>query len=309
MEIAQRGASISPLGAGSAYTLDRFRWIAAGSVGATATQAADAPANAGLQYSLRVTINTADVSIGATDLVYLDQPIEGYNVSDLVGKTFTLSFWVRSPKVGTHCVFLSNSTADRSYVAEYTVAAANTWEFKTVTLVGGLPVAGTWNFTSGVGLQVGWALASGSNFNTTAGAWQTGAYRGTANQVNCVDTVGNIFAITGVLLEVGSVATPFEHRPIGTELALCQRYYEVSDGDSLWSGDITNGGRYYLGVRFMTQKRSSATVSVTDQSNGGFPAGAPGVSVSRADGFWADKYANVSSVGYFQFKWTASAEL
>lgn len=222
MDIAQRGTSF-PAAAG--YTLDRWRsdYVTSGVV--TITQQADAPSNNEFQNSLRIAVTTADTSIAATDVFIQRQRVEGYNVRDLIGKTFTLSFWVRSSKTGIHCVSLNNSGNDRSYIIEYTVNAANTWEQKTLVVVGGLPTAGTWNWTTGVGLDIGWVLMSGSNFQTTAGSWQTGGFVSTANQVNCLDTIGNIFAITGVQLEVGTVATPFEHRPYGQELALCQRYY------------------------------------------------------------------------------------
>lgn len=225
MEIAQRGTSFAAAADG-AYTVDRWKWQQSGAVVVTVSQQADVPGSAQeFQYSLRAAITTADAAIAASDFAILNQTIEGYNVRDLLGRTFTLSFWVRSTKTGTHCVSLSNSGSDRSYVAEYTISAANTWEFKTVTISGGLPVSGTWNYLAGAGLQCRFALASGTTFHTTANAWNTGNFLATTNQVNVLDTVGNIFAITGVQLEVGSAATPFEHRPFGAELSLCQRYF------------------------------------------------------------------------------------
>ena len=224
MEIAQRGASFAAIISG-AYSLDRWTNVNTTSAVVTMSQQTDVPSNNEFQNSLRVEVTTADSSIAASDTFSVNQFIEGFNARDLIGRSFTLSFWVRSSKTGIHCVAFS-SQSDRVFVTEYTVNAANTWEFKTVTVTGGLITAGTWNWTNGVGLQVRFALANGTTRQTTAGAWQTGDFYSTSNQVNCLDTIGNIFAITGVQLEVGSVATPFEHRPIGAELALCQRYFE-----------------------------------------------------------------------------------
>ena len=231
MDVAQRGTSFPAIATG-AYSLDRWLTAYVTNTGvATVSQQSDAPTNE-FQNSLRANVTTADTNIAAGEYFILAQRVEGYNVRDLIGRTFTMSFWARSSKTGVHCVSFRNSVFDRSYVAEYSIASANTWEFKTVTVSGGLILAGTWNWTTGQGLEICWALASGATFNTTAGAWQTGNFTGTANQVNCLDTIGNIFAITGVQLEVGSVATPFEHRPIGLELALCQRYYYQIGGNA-----------------------------------------------------------------------------
>lgn len=222
MLVAQRGTSFA---AASGYTLDRWAWGAAGAGVVTASQQSDVPSGNEFQQSLRIAVTTADASIAAGDVYVLRQSIEGYNIGDLVGQDFTISFRVRSSKTGTHCVALRNSGADRTYVLEYTVNAADTWESKTLTVPGGLITAGTWNLTNGIGLNLTWALAVGSTFQTTANAWQVGNFQATANQVNCLDTIGNIFAITGVQVEVGDVSTPFERRPYGMELALCQRYY------------------------------------------------------------------------------------
>ena len=258
MEIAQRGTSFPSFGSGS-YSLDRYLWQNTSAGVITISQQADAPADNEFQSSLRVAVTTADASVADGDISVLSHRIEGYNVRDLIGRTFTLSFRVRSSKTGVHCVAFKNEGLNRPYVLEYTVNAANTWETKTVTVSGGLITSGAWNWTNGTGLIVAWSLVAGSNFQTNAGAWQTGDFYATANQVNCLDTVGNIFAITGVQLEVGPVATPFEHRPYGMELALCQRYYEVTRV-SAGQYNAGAGNTCAVSVPFKVTKRAAPSV-------------------------------------------------
>jgi hypothetical protein len=223
MEISQRGLSfINP--ADGSYTLDR--WAISKSTSAQFNVGlANGSATSALPENLRLTVTTGDASVAATDVVAIEQRIEGFNIRDLTGRTFTLSFWVKSPKTGTHCVSFKNRASDRSYVATYTVNSFNTWEYKTITVTGGLITAGTWDYGNLIGVAVCFTLIAGSNYQTTAGAWQTGNFFGTAAQVNCIDQAGNQFELVGVQLEVGAVATPFERRFYGDELALCQRYY------------------------------------------------------------------------------------
>jgi hypothetical protein len=225
MTVCQRATSTAGVTGGTqSFLVDRFRTGGQATAAVvTTSQSSDVPS--GLYgFSARIAVTTADTAVASTDVFAVVQPIEGYNISDLFGKTFTLSFWVRSSKTGTHCAAFSN-TGDRSYVVEYTISVANTWEYKTITVSGGLTTAGTWDLANGTGLSVRFTLVAGATFQTTAGAWNTGNFFGTSSQVNCLDTIGNIFAIAQVQLEVGPVATPFEQRPIGMELALCQRYY------------------------------------------------------------------------------------
>lgn len=223
MNIAQRGTSFTANG--NAYTLDRWTQFKNNTAVVDITQSTDVPSTLEFLNSLRLTVTTADAAVAIGETQSLFQPIEGYNARDLIGRAFTLSFWVRSSKTGVHCVSFANSGVDRSIVAEYTIIAANTWEKKSVTVAAGLITAGTWNWTNGSGVIAGFTLACGTTFQTTANVWQTGNFTGTASQVNCLDTIGNIFAITGVQLEVGTAASSFEQRSYGLELALCQRYY------------------------------------------------------------------------------------
>jgi hypothetical protein len=265
MEVAQRGTSF-PAVVAAAYTLDRWRFSAnASSAVLTASQQSDVPSSNEFQNSLRLAVTTADTSIASIDQVNIQQRIEGYNARDLIGKTFALSFWVRSTKTGTHCVYFQNSAQDRTFVLEYTVSASNTWEYKTVTVSGGLITAGTWDWTTGVGLIVGWTLAAGSSLQTTANAWQTGNFFATSNQVNCLDSASNIFAITGVQLEVGSVATPFDHRPIGAEELLCKRYTHVMQWQDFYlAGQApSNGTTVGNAISFPTPMRATPTVTST----------------------------------------------
>jgi hypothetical protein len=209
------------------YSLDR--WCTRGETtdGAyTVQQVADAPA--GFVNSQRITVTTADASIGATQLYRIFQPIEGFNVSDLGFGTasaspVTLSFWVKSSVTGTFSGSLNNSGFSRAYPYTYTISSANTWEYKTVTITG--DTTGTWLRDNGVGLQVSFALGCGADRVGTAGAWNSNINFGATGATNLISTLNATWQITGVQLERGTQATSFEYRQYGTELALCQRYY------------------------------------------------------------------------------------
>ena len=167
-------------------------------------------------------------SVVSSDTFNFSQGIEGFNVADLGFGTanaqpITVSFWVRSSLTGTFAGSLSNSAQNRSCVFTFSINSANTFEYKTVTVVG--DTGGTWLTNNGTGLWIYFNLGNGSNFTTTPGSWQAGEFYGVSGGVNLVATNGATFYITGVQLEAGSVATPFERRPYGTELALCRRYY------------------------------------------------------------------------------------
>ena len=248
MRIAQRGTSFAAI-TNATYSLDRWVWQQTGAMVCTVTQDTDVPNNT-FQSSYKVDVTTADTSIAAGDFAFVAQSIEGYNVRDLIGTTFTVSFWVKSPKTGTHCVSFRNAgPPDRCYVKEYTVSAANTWEYKTLTVSGGLITAGNWDWTNGVGLNICFILASGTTFQTTADAWQTGNFIATANQVNVMDSTANDFYLTGVQLEPGTVATPFERRSYGQELALCSRYCQVLNHAGIFNG---SSGTAFVATKWST---------------------------------------------------------
>ena len=169
-------------------------------------------------------------SVVSGDLFGLRQAIEGFNVADLgwgsaSAKTVTISAWVRSSLTGTFGGSILNSAQNRSYPFTYTISSANTWTQISVTIVG--DTSGTWLTTNGVGMYVFFGLGAGSTYSGTAGAWAGATYYSATGATSVVGTNGATFYITGVQLEVGSTATSFDYRPYGTELALCQRYYQL----------------------------------------------------------------------------------
>ena len=245
MRIDQRNSGAAVTSSGS-YPVDRFS-ITNTTDGAFSAQQ-DTTAPTGFVNSLKYTVTTADSSLASTQVAVVRHKIEGTNVSDLAwgsasAKTITLSFQVRSSVTGTFGGALRNSADDRSYPFTYSISSANTWETKSVTVAG--DTSGTWLTTTGIGVQVIFSLGSGSSRVGTAGAWAAAEYTGATGETNLMATLNATWYITGVQLEVGSVATEFERRPYGTELALCQRYCLRSNFQTY---GITNGsgGTYYF---------------------------------------------------------------
>ena len=261
MAIDQRnaGASVSINGTTS-YVTDRFKITTSGGGVISASRSTTAPT--GFVNSLSNTVSTADSSIASSDLYVIDQVIEGFNTADLgfgtaSASTVTLSFWVRSSVTGTYGVRICNGSFNRTYVSTYVINSANTWEQKTVTIAG--DTTGTWATDNSGGIAVSWDLGSGTNWNGTANSWQAGNYLRTSGCVNWIATNGATFYITGVQLEKGTVATSFDYRPYGTELALCQRYFELVN--ATFSGYTGGGNNAANTALFTVTKRAVPTMT------------------------------------------------
>ena len=261
MRIDQRnaGSAVTINTTAKTYIVDRWHANGQSSDGVfTVQQSTTAPT--GFTNSLLATVTTADASIGADQYYLLCQRIEGYNVADLgfgsaTAKTVTLSFWVRSSLTGTFSGSLENSAENRSYPYTYSISAADTWEQKTITISG--DTSGTWVTNNGIGLFVWFDLGCGSNKRGTAGSWTGSNLYGATGATSLIGTNGATFYITGVQLEVGSVATPFEHRSYGDELARCERYFQVIKAIQAMSGGASTSVTSSINLR--TVMRSTPT--------------------------------------------------
>ena len=275
MRIDQRNAGASATPTDSSYTLDRWKCRLSQSSKYTVQQnSGSVTPPVGFSNYLGVASSSA-YSVLTGDYFAVQQIIEGFNFSDFAYGTadaaaLTLSFWVRSSLTGTFGGALQNSAENRSYGFTYSISAANTWERKTLAIAG--DTSGTWvGSTSGIGLYVNFNLGSGSTYGAaTNGAWASGATAFTpSGATSVVGTNGATFYITGVQLEAGSTATEFERRPIGTELALCHRYYyqtlatiSNSEPSYYWYSGVS-GQPYTAQYRFAAQMRAAPTITTS----------------------------------------------
>jgi len=223
MMIAQRGTGTTSTG--FVNQVDQFQ-VATNAMSFTFGQSSSAPA--GFTKSALVT-NTSAVTPSGAQYYSVRTLIEGQNLIDLAwgtssAKTVTLSFWVNSSIAGTYGgSFLNGSSVNYCYPFTYTINTPNTWEYKSVTIVG--PTTGTWAVDTNAGIMLEWSLGCGSNYSGTAGAWVASRVQAVTGQTQWSATNGATFYITGVQLEIGTVPTAFELRSYTKELLLCQRYY------------------------------------------------------------------------------------
>ena len=274
MVIDQRNAGAAVTTTGS-YVVDRWFFNNASDATLSVQQSTDVPSGQGFSHSLRMTATVGDGTIGATQYCNLQHRIEGFNFVNFNfgaagALSVTLSFWVKATVSGNYSVALYNSAENRINPQIFTVNAANTWERKTITYTG--DTTGTWLTNNGIGANVTFYPALGSNFLGSAG-WNAGGTFGVTGQANAIASNSNIFAITGVQLEAGTVATPFEYRNYQQELAMCMRYYEKTyNQDEIPNKVNPNTANALVGVatsttniatnwRFQVNKRTQPTLA------------------------------------------------
>lgn len=275
MVIDQRnsGASVTP--SATAYTLDRWQFqCSVGSKMTVGQNLNSVTPPAGFTKYLGVqTGASANVTVGATDFYCINHYVEGFNSAQFgwgasTAKPVTLSFWVRSSIAGTHGVSFRNAGNNRSYPLSYTITSANTWEYKTLLVPG--DVTGTWATDNTIGIFLSFNLGMGSTYSGTSGAWAGAVYAAPSGAVKVVETNSATFYLTGVQLEQNYQPTPFEQRPYGVELQLCQRYYwkwvSANNGDLYCSVYQPASTNFFILIPMPTVMRtrpSSATISGT----------------------------------------------
>jgi hypothetical protein len=268
MAIDQRnaGASVTQVNSANVFGVDRMFGIGGTGAGKfTMQQSSTAPA--GFTKSLLIT-STSAFSVPSGDLYLIGQAIEGFNIADLgfgtaSASAVTLSFWVQSSLTGTFGGSIANAgwiSSTRSYPFSYSIPVANTWTKISVTIAG--DTTGTWATTNATGLTVSFGLGVGTSSSGTAGAWVGTNVQSVTGATSVVGTNGATFYITGVQLEKGSTATSFDYRPYGTELSLCQRYYQFSFYHQLAAGTVSADGVVFLPV----QMRASPSIVFSDSA-------------------------------------------
>lgn len=314
MMISQENGATAGAGAAGVgyYPVDAFCVLWAGTTGAYLTnQLTGAPITpAGSPNRLYVTVNTADTSVGTSDLVQIFQNIEGFRIADLKfgsasAKQFTLQFGVNAP-AGTYCVTFINAASNRSYVAEYVIAAgeAGTDVVKTITVQG--DTSGTWAKDNTTGLGIHWCLMAGTTFQQAASSWGTGNVVGSPNQFNFMGAVNNQFQLFDVGLYEGTTAPPFQVPDYASELQLCLRYWEKLASQNLNAS--ANQGGVAIGATFrLTRKRAAPSTSGANQTF----INCTGFSVDTVTPDSIRMYASSSAVGavFFQTDVIANARL
>jgi hypothetical protein len=310
-QIFQRAASASSLGNGSTgyHVHDRWQYGESGAPNAVVTWTGDTETPDGFNSSMKLACTTASGTVAVGDVVYIAQIFEGYdlqswNKGDAQAKAVTLSFWVRSTKIGTYIVSLHDNDNNRHISKAYTVSSTNTWEYKTLTFAGDTSTLDPFGNDNATSLYVQWPLVAGANYTdgtlaTSWAEWNDGnSYVG---QVDALDSTSNLFYMTGVQLELGSTATAFQYEHYGENLIRCQRYFTKRAasaatlfGDSAGAG---TGGYNYSHWQFHTTMRAVPTMT-------GLTGTPQQINVDSAGG-----YANAGTYTYYDSNATASAEL
>ena len=273
MSIAQRGTSTASITGSGYHTIDRYRTGISGTFGTwTQSQSIDVPSGQGFAKSLKMDCTTADASPAVASRLVIRQNFEGQMLQSLKkgtsnAESLTLSFWVKSNKTGTYIAHLADHDNTRSISKSYTISSSSTWEKKTITFAG--DTTGALDNDNALSMYIDWYLGAGTNYTsgTLGTSWSSTTDANIAvGQVNLADNTANEWYITGVQLEVGTSATPFEHLPTDISLQRCQRYFQfmggVASGFPMMQVYGISGSDMRTPLSFPTTMRASPTATV-----------------------------------------------
>jgi hypothetical protein len=280
----QRAAASTLTAGNSGFSADRFKMANASDGQVYITVGVNGTAHNSMRNYAYAATTATDTSMSATQAVGYQYVLEGYDIRPIIGQVCTLSFWVYSSIGGVYCVSFSNmasSTTDRSYVTEISLPAGQ-WVYRTITFtMHDLSSGSYWNTLNDAGLRIWWTLDSGSNYITsTKDSWVNGNYVATSNQTHHMATLNAAFGLSGVQLELGASATPFEYKSFSEELAACQRYYEKSYdysvvpgstggyGSCQWLSNYSATGVYFDNLAYNTKKRCGGNIVVYSPGTG-----------------------------------------
>lgn len=309
MDIWQRGSSFTPANSSRVYTADRFSWLQSASAAVNISRlersanAANVPtiAQAGvlLTSSLCISVSAADAAMAAGEFGTLQYLVEGHDWRQIAHRPNVLSFWAKSNRSGIYAVATQNVSASASFVQNFTVDAANTWNRYSITIPEA-PTNVTWNYSESIGLAVVFTLAAGSSKQGGEGNWTATNIYATSSQTNFLASAGNVFVITGVQLEAGSRASPLEIRHYGTELDLCKRYFThipMVTTNNAWTTAVSRT------VIFPSPMRGTPNISAVTAAGSGSDISFYNVS---SVGF---RYTSANGSGATDFSVSADAEL
>lgn len=224
----------------------------------------DFPADTGLVRTLEAYVNTVDTSIAAGDFSFLSYRMEGKDYHKLLSSShYTVSFWLKTANAETICVAFRNDALNRSYVKEVSSPAA-TWTKHTLVIP--RDTVGTWLTDNNIGLDITFSMVVGSTFQGSADTWQAGNYIGTSNQTNVARLANGSLQVTGLKLQPGQIATPFNHEPMALTQIMCRRYYNrLSSNIPLLIRSTTDTDRL-TDWHFPIQMRATPTVTGTVSS-------------------------------------------
>ena len=277
MKIAQRATSTSSITGNGYHTVDRMNSIISSQGTWTQSQSTTVPTGQGFTKSLKMDCTTADASPAASDILRIQQAIEGQNLQHLKygtssAESTTLSFWVRSNKTGTYVIQLLNGAVSRQVGKTYTISSADTWEKKTITFPGDTSTA--LDNDNSAELYVQFCLGTGSNRSsgTLSSTWKSfvSADQFAGQTVNLADSTSNEWYITGIQLEVGEIATDFEHLPFDVQEKRCFRYFQTlaMTTNSIKVGAATSTSVAQIDFEYPNgEMRTSPTITLPSAGN------------------------------------------